>query len=242
MNSTKVFFRLTLLTVVAFFSSCVFYFDGTIGSGNIIEEEIIAGNFNSVNLASSADVKIVKGNRLEVFLSDYENLIEFWDIKVVNNTLTVQTKPFTSISNTKALVTVVIPENLYALKVSGSGDIEVLDSFEMLEEAVIAGSGKISCDVPTDYDALKLAISGSGSINLTGNVLNLKTTTSGSGKFYLSGLVADEVTCIVSGSGNTYVNVLEYLDVMISGSGDVYYSGNPLIDVQATGSGKLRHQ
>jgi hypothetical protein len=242
MGSQKKVLSTLLLIVVVLFSSCAYYFEGTIGSGNIVKEEIIVGNFNSINLAASADVEIVKGSKLEVTLSDYENLIDLWDIKVVNNTLIVQTKPFTSISNTKALVTVVIPENLYELKVTGSGEIAVLDSFEMLEEAAISGSGKISGNVPTEYNALKLNISGSGSIALKGKVSNLKTTTTGSGKFYLSDLEAKEVICTVSGSGNTYVNALEYLDVLISGSGDVYYSGNPIIEVQATGSGRLRHQ
>lgn len=242
MNSGKSFLSTLLLAVAVFFCSCSYYFEGTIGTGQIVKEEIVVGNFNTVNLASSADVQIVKGSKLEVTLSDYENLIDLWDIKVVNNTLVIQTKPFTSMSNTKALVTVVIPENLYELKVSGSGEIEVLDSFQMLEEAAISGSGKITCDVPAEYEALKLSISGSGSIDLTGKTLNLKTIVTGSGKFYLSDLEAKEVICTVSGSGNTYVHALDYLDVLISGSGDVYYSGNPIVDVQATGSGRLRHQ
>lgn len=242
MKSEKKVLSVLLLAAAMLLASCTYYLESTIGTGKIVSQEIPVENFTAINLASSADVEIVKGSKLEVTLSDYNNLIDLWDIEVENHTLMIQTKPHTSISNSKAMVRLVLPDNLYELKICGSGDIKVLDSFAMLEEAAISGSGSINCKQPTNYDELKLSIMGSGSLYLKGTASSLKTITTGSGEMYLSDMDAKEVFCTATGSGNTYVNAMDYLNVLISGSGDVYYSGNPVVDVQATGSGRLRHQ
>lgn len=239
----KSFFKsLLLLSVVAMFSSCVFYVDGSVGKGSIVEQNFNVSSFNAIETSSSADVTVVKGDSLQVTLSDYENLIEFWDVKVLNNSLIIRTKPFSSLVNSRAKVTVVIPDELYQVAVSGSGDIELNSAFNSLEKASISGSGSIKGNVNAAYSKLNLTISGSGSFNFLGTAEELKAITTGSGRMYLSDLVANDATCTVSGSGNMYVHALNSLKVVITGSGNVVYSGNPLIDVHASGSGNVKHQ
>jgi hypothetical protein len=46
-----------------------------------------------------------------------------------------------------------------------------------------------------------------------------------------------EVT--ISGSGDAFTRVSEELSGLISGSGNIYVSGNPLIKVRVTGSGRV---
>jgi len=241
MNKKKLLQHFMIMPILALFSSCVLYVDGTVGEGRIVETSYNVSSFNAIENASSAEVTVSKGDSLKVILSDYENLIELWDVKVVNNKLLIQTKPFTSIVNSKVKVTVILPTELYNVKISGSGDVKLTSPFQGLNSGEVSGSGAINSDVTTNYDKLNLKISGSGSFSLTGHVNELKAITTGSGKMFLAGLVAKSAECTISGSGNMYVNAQESLKATIIGSGDIIYSSNPIIDIQASGSGSLRH-
>ncbi len=242
MNTKSILKTLLALSISAMMSSCSMIFDGVTGRGLIVGEYIDVTEFYAVDASSSAAVVIVRGDSFEVTLTDYENLLDYWDVKVVNNTLTIRTRPFTSMMNSKAKVTVVMPGELKQLRISGSGNITLDSGFPELEKASISGSGIIRSNVASDYDILVLEITGSGSINLTGTADEVKATTSGSGRMNLNDLTTRRMNCSISGSGNMYVHVTEKLEAAISGSGDIIYSGNPLIDVKSSGSGRLRHR
>lgn len=231
-----------MLSLIAVCSSCVLFIDGVVGKGQIVQENIPVTQFNTILASSSAEVTVVEGTTFEVSLSDYENLIEYWDIKVVENTLLIQTKPFSSLVNSKAKVAIVMPAELKEVKLAGSGSIKLNDAFPTVEKASVSGSGDITGNVSTAYNILTLGISGSGSISFSGTAEELKAVTSGSGNMKLSGLQAKNATCTITGSGSMYVSVVEQLKAVVSGSGSVIYSGNPTVDVQITGSGKVRHK
>jgi hypothetical protein len=240
--NTKNLFRSIILLFVTFVStSCIFFADGIVGKGTIIAEHVAVTNFSAIESTSSADVEITKGETLEVILSDYENLLDYWDIKVINNTLVLQTKPFSSLVNTRAKVTIVMPDELYKARVAGSGDIALNSQFDSLEKVTIMGSGSFNGNANAVYSNLNLSISGSGNINLKGSADDLKTKTLGSGKMRLSQLTAQHVDCTISGSGDVYLDVENTLKATILGSGDIYYSGRPIIDIYGAGSGKLIH-
>lgn len=238
-NLSKIYL---VLSFAAMFSSCVFNVDGSVGKGPVVEQSYQVTSFSVIETSSSADVTVVKGDSLQVTLSDYENLIEFWDVKVLNNSLIIRTKPFTSLINSRAKVTVVMPNELYRVAVSGSGTIDLNSAFNTLEKATISGSGNINGNVNTVYSKLNLTISGSGSFNFIGSTQELKAVTTGSGRMNLNDLEANDAVCTISGSGNMYVHAKDSLKVVITGSGNVVYSGNPLIDVNASGSGSLKHR
>jgi hypothetical protein len=198
--------------------------------------------FTAIKSTASAGVVVERGEDLKVILSDYENLVEYWDIEVINNALVVKTKPNTSMMNSKALVTVVLPGNLYDLSLAGSGFIKLESAFGELRKAIISGSGYIKAIENAEYDNLDFIISGSGDISMAGSAQSVKALTSGSGRMYLSDLQAKQVNCVLSGSGNMYVNATEILKVLISGSGSVEYSGTPLLDTTITGSGRVKYK
>jgi hypothetical protein len=237
MNTKNYFYSVVMVFVTLFYTSCSIV--GEVGKGDILTQKCDVTTFTSVEVTSSADVKITTGDSFEVILSDYENLLDLWDIQVVNNTLVVQTKPNTSIFNSRAKVSIVMPDQLQSATVSGSGNIELNSAFPNFNKAGISGSGNISGNVNTVFSNLNLRISGSGNINLKGTADELKALTSGSGNMYLSELFVQDAECTIAGSGDLYVNVEKSLFATISGSGNIIYSGNPVIDVSDSGSGKL---
>lgn len=237
LNFRKLFYVLPL-----FLFSCINIVDGTVGQGRIVSQNVAVSSFNTVENASSAKVEIVKGESFLVELSDYENLIELWDIKVINNRLLIQVKPFSSLVNTHAYVRITMPDELYDVKTAGSGNVELNAAFTNLSKVTVSGSGSVYANQSTDYADLILNISGSGNINMSGTVGKLNTTTAGSGKMYLDDLLANEAACMVAGSGNVYLLVDVKLNAVIVGSGNVYYSGNPVLNVTDTGSGNVRRK
>ena len=242
MNKKHFLNALVLFALILTVTSCSPSVFGAVGRGSIVDEPIAVTPFTSVVTSASADVTITTGDSLQVVLSDYENLIELWEVKVENNQLVIETKPFTSLINSKAKVTIVMPATLKEAKIAGSGNIDLNSPFPLLEKCVISGSGNITGHAITSYADLTLTISGSGSFDFVGSANAVKATTSGSGKMHLENLIANDVTCIISGSGNMYVYAHNSLDATITGSGNIIYSGNPTVNVKTSGSGTVHHQ
>lgn len=242
MNKKHFLHSIILFTLILTATSCSPSLFGAVGRGSIVDEPIAVTPFTAVVTSASADVTITTGDSLQVILSDYENLIELWEVKVENNQLVIETKPFTSLINSKAKVTIVMPATLKEAKIAGSGNIDLNSPFPLLEKCVISGSGNITGHAITSYTDLTLTISGSGSFDFVGTANAVKATTSGSGKMHLENLIANDVTCIISGSGNMYVYAHNSLDATITGSGNIIYSGNPTVNVKTSGSGTVRHE
>lgn len=242
MNKKHFLHSIILFTLILTATSCSPSLFGAVGRGSIVDEPIAVTPFTAVVTSASADVTITTGDSLQVILSDYENLIDLWEIKVENNQLVIETKPFTSLINSKAKVTIVMPATLKEVKIAGSGNIDLNSPFPLVEKCIISGSGNITGHAITNYTDLTLTISGSGSFNFVGTANRVKATTTGSGKMYLSNLVANDVRCLISGSGNMYVHAQNSLNATITGSGNIIYSGNPTVDVKTSGSGSVRHE
>lgn len=232
---------LPILVIVLFIStSCIFDLNAISGKGNIVTENRQASNFTSIELQSSANVEIVKGTSFKVSVSDYENIIQYLSIEVVDSRLIIKKKPFTvNLWNSKAKVVVTLPDPLYSVKLSGSGNMKVNSTFNDLGFLILSGSGNIEVNNDCRLNKLEAQISGSGNINAIGSVQELNSQISGSGNIRFSQLKAKTATCTISGSGNMYVFIEERLEAYLSGSGDIVYSGTPQVNTHKSGSGRV---
>lgn len=210
------------------------------GSGTIVSRVVKVSNFNSVSLSSSADVQIIKGNSFSVILTDYENLLDVHTFTLSGGVLQIGTKPNTSINNSRARIKITLPEPLYSVKISGSGDVNI-GNFNTLKEIAIAGSGDVKSVANNSYRSLDIKVSGSGDIELRGKAENLSVSLSGSGDIDLQKLRSQNVDCRVMGSGDVDVYAEKNLKVNVSGSGDVTYAGSPrVVEKIVQGSGSVR--
>jgi hypothetical protein len=100
------------------------------------------------------------------------------------------------------------------------------------------GSSEISA-AALNGDALTVIVSGSGDVELAGNVDRQEVLVSGSGSYLGGDLSSAVATVTVSGSGDATVHATEQLDVTITGSGEVGYVGTPQLTQQIRGSGDL---
>jgi hypothetical protein len=237
----KTFLFLPVMVFVLVVStSCIFDLNAITGKGSIVTENRNAKDFTSIELQTAADVEIVKGNSFSVSASDYENLIQYLVVEVIDNRLIIKKKPNSPNSwNSKAKVMVTLPDPLYSMKLSGSGNMRVRSAFNDLGVLALSGSGNIELKSDCRLKKLEAQISGSGNMYGTGTVEDLYTKISGSGNIHFADLKAKSGNCTVSGSGNVYVFVENRLDAYLSGSGDIVYSGTPSVNSHKSGSGHI---
>lgn len=244
MKAKDLFLPSVMVFMLFLGTSCFSNWNVISGSGSIVTEPRSAKNFTSIELQTAADVEIVKGDTFSVSVSDYENIIRYLTVEVVDNRLIIAKEDYTiNLWNSRAKVIVTLPDPLYSLKLSGSGNMKVRSAFNDLQFLILSGSGNIELDCNCQLNKLEAQVSGSGNLNATGaaTVQDLYTKVSGSGNIRLGQMKAKNANCTVSGSGNMYVLVGDKLDAFVSGSGDIVYSGNPVVNSHLSGSGHI-HQ
>jgi hypothetical protein len=107
-------------------------------------------------------------------------------------------------------------------------------------EVSVSGSSQVTLADPVRERDFEVHISGSGSVNASGQVEQLDVHVSGSGNARLAALEARRGDLSVSGSGRVDVEAVEEAEVGISGSGQVRINGRPRALAQSiSGSGQL---
>ncbi|MDP4238238.1 MAG: head GIN domain-containing protein [Bacteroidota bacterium] len=243
MKTKRLLLPALIAVLLCFCISCFSEWNGISGKGSLATETRNVKNFTSIELQTAANVEIVKGNAFSVNVSDYKNLLQYLKVEVVDNRLIIKRQPFSvNLSNSKAKVIITMPDPLYSLKLSGSGNIKVRSAFTDMQSLVLSGSGNVEFDGDCKLNKLDVKISGSGNIAASGSVQNLYVKISGSGNLLFSQLKAKNGNCAISGSGNMHVMIENKLEASVSGSGDIIYSGNPSVKSNVSGSGHVKHQ
>jgi Putative auto-transporter adhesin, head GIN domain len=103
----------------------------------------------------------------------------------------------------------------------------------------ISGSGSVNVS-KLATPSLSSKISGSGTMTANGTADNQDLDLSGSGRYRAEQLIGKRVKVAISGSGSADVHATEVLDIQMSGSGTLSYTGNPpQITQEISGSGKV---
>lgn len=236
----KNFSVLIIILASAFILTSCSKWLGIAGTGNLVSESITATDFQNIEVLNQANIQVIKGDTFLVQASDYQNLIRYLNVAVTNHTLVVSTSPSnTLLFNSKASVTITIPDSLKLIESAGSGNIVISSPFKDMNTLIMTGSGSIAIEGNLNLKALNAALIGSGNLTASGTVTTLTAVNSGSGNINFGSLNAGVSNCSVAGSGNIYTLATDSLKTDISGSGNVYYSGNPVILTNITGSGKV---
>lgn len=232
------------------------------GRGAQTTEIRVVPSFESVELKGSNDVKILKSSdgSFEVKVDEYSNLQAYIITEVVNNQLIIRTKDNICLRNSVGVITVKMPEPLYSVVLSGSGNIDIEGIFSSITTVSLSGSGNISNNEICHSNSLNMVLGGSGNINfgslysqnanillsgsgnidLTGSGSNYNCQLTGSGNISAYNFATSDAVCSLTGSGNIEVNAQTSLNATLSGSGDIRYTGTPAITQNVTGSGSVR--
>ncbi len=191
------------------------------GNGNIVKHSFDVTAFDEITMSLSATVLFTVSNEYSCTVSIDENLLEFLSFRVDEDELILgTTKRGQELSwNPTEFVVEVSAPSLEEIKLTGSGNVEVLNSLRA--------------------DELEVKVSGSGNVSVgSGSIRKMKVNISGSGSVeaYCDISVLDAK---ISGSGNFTANVGTNLFYNISGSGNIYYYGAPSLKGKKAGSGSL---
>jgi hypothetical protein len=206
------------------------------GNGKMATRTAKFTEITAINLAISADVKLVNDSTGTVKIEGESNIIEAILLEQKGTSLRISSEP--CFSSNKP-ITITIPMNRVSdLQINGSGSITTLSKMKASDlELNINGSGDIDVDV--DAGNVLSEINGSGNIILKGAAQRHKIEVNGSGDVNAENFPTGNVGITVNGSGDCKVMATTALAIKIRGSGSVYYSGAPDISSDIKGSGSL---
>ncbi len=211
------------------------------GSGNIVSKNITVENFSEIELKSYGNIKIYKGDQLTVSVSDYENLVDYHNIKVASGRLIITTEPDNvSFSNSKATFIITTNGSLNGIHLNGAGNIEIMSEFSNLQQLSITGSGNITACADLVTDKLNISIKGAGDINAKGSTTDLTANIFGTGNVYLRNMLAQNATCTIAGTGQIVVHAVANLNAAIRGIGNIEYYGSPKLQSSISGIGQIK--
>lgn len=213
-------------------------------AANTRETRTVAA-FSSVGLGGSMHVVLRQGSPQKVEAEGNAEDLAHLETTVSNGRLRINLKKESGLSwyNTKGPITVYVTmPTINALVVSGSGSIKAADGIrgEKLDLAV-SGSGSVQLTSVT-ADKITSSISGSGSIQAAGTAADQDISISGSGNMQAPKLQSKTCSVRVSGSGVCRVYASSTLDARIAGSGNVFVMGNPKVSSSVAGSGRVRQE
>jgi len=249
---------LAIVLVTVSMTSCWDFPIMITGTGPIVTQEFDVASFDKVEAATVIDVDIVQGDSIKVVAEGNENIMNYLEIKVVNNKLRVDLV-HGSFGNFDMKVYVTMPTvseieiestgDIYAEGFTGLRSLKVKSSstgkfssdgiFDIAGDLNIVSSstGSISLDVNCqDIDA---RISSTGSVTIAGNCTFQTIDLNSTGNYNAYELVSKECVVESSGTGDAKVNVSDDLDVTIRSVGNVYYKGNPRININDSSIGDL---
>ena len=209
------------------------------GNGDVTTITRSTDSYDGLKAAGPMDFRLVQGKEGEISIKGDANLMEYIVTEVKNNNLVVKVKDGYNLKPSQTIVITVPYESINYVSLAGSGDIKnsgtiKADNFKV----ALAGSGDINLKVASQ--SVESSIAGSGDIELKGSTTDLTVKIAGSGDFDGKALESTNVTAKITGSGSANVVCNGELKARITGSGDVNYSGKPTNkDTKITGSGSV---
>ncbi len=231
-------FGIFILFVITMISCDEWLNDRIEGNNHVVYKTRDISAFNEVVSTGNFDVKIVIADSTSLIVQAEENLFPFIMTTVRGQKFYAEVKDDYQIDNNQPIKIFLSTPNLEGVMLTGSGII-VCDSLTTdLLSAEITGSGRIEFSKVIAKDVIG-DIPGPGEIFISGEADKSEFYISGSGNIQCLDLHQTYCYSNISGSGNIYTYVIEYLEVDISGSGSVYFSGSPEIDSYISGSGQV---
>ncbi len=234
----------------------------TRGSGNLKTESRPVSGITAVELDTSGDLTLSRGETESLTIEAEDNLLPLLTSDVNGGTLKLATKPGSGLSATKPIKYTLVVKNLASLVLNASGSITAADltggdkfvvensgSGDISLAAVSAGNTTVNVSgsgalTITNLISTKTAvkIDGSGNARVAGTTTDQNVNISGSGDFNADKLASKTAVITTNGSGSATVQVSDTLNATISGSGDIIYIGSPTVTQKDDGSGKITQQ
>jgi hypothetical protein len=211
----------------------------TQGSGNVITEERDVSGFDQVNMSGFGEMIITQGNDESLTIETDDNLMQFIETEVRNNTLYLEFTENTIPDPSDTIAYHLTLIDLEALELSGAGEFSIQSLDTPRLEITFSGAGRIDLD-SLNTDELTVQISGAGDVNLAGKVSVQEVNIEGAGQYLASDLESDQASVKIEGVGKATIWAHDSLDIRVDGAGNVEYYGSPTVNQNIQGGGSIR--
>lgn len=193
------------------------------------------GPFQRLEISGAADVRLLQGERDEVFVAGDENVQKSVELELRGNRLEIQPSGGWKFWRSSRLQLEVTVRQLEQLELSGASDLHAPGPFRAGRLSIgISGSGLARFD-DLRADSLRFAVSGAGDGQLRGQVRSLALQVSGKGKLLAEQLRSETASVAISGVGQANLWVTRSLSINVSGVGTVDYWGSPQVSRASSG-------
>lgn len=219
-----------LLIAVALFilSSCDDFMGKRVrGSGNLKTEERDFSSFKNLEVSSSFNVYISKGDFKPVKIEGDDNLLGYIEVKQEGDLLIIKNRDGFNLRGTHELKVYVTAPVFNSITLSGAGDIKSENKISSSENLELSLSGAGNIDMDVDVPKFKADISGAGSMYIKGQTKDVDLGVSGVGSAHCFDLMSENASAEVSGVGSADVYASVKLDAQVTGVGSIHYKGNP---------------
>ena len=196
--------------------------------------------FDGVVVDGSGQVRIVQGDRDEVFVPGDANAQESVDVRLSGGRMRINLPGSWKFwNNGNGAQVEVRVRHLRRLTLSGANDVIAPGPISGDQLTIsMAGSGVARFD-QLQVGRLNFDISGAGEGQLSGKVDQLHLSLSGKGKIAAEQLRTTSADVSISGVGNAALWTVHDLRVQISGAGHVDYWGQPTLRKSISGFGSV---
>ena len=198
------------------------------------------GPFDNVVVDGSGQVRLVQGDRDEVFVPGDEHAQEDVDIRLQGTRIRIDLPGSWKFwNNGNGAQVEVRVRHLSRLTLSGANDVLAPGPISGDQLTIsMAGSGLARFD-QLQVARLNFDVSGAGEGQLAGKVDSLRLSVSGKGKIGAEQLRAGTADVSISGVGNATLWTISDLKVQISGAGHIDYWGQPTVRKTISGFGSV---
>ncbi|MBB5203807.1 hypothetical protein HNQ51_001100 [Inhella inkyongensis] len=199
------------------------------------------GAFDSLSFTGSALVRLMQGERDEVFVEGDEAVQREVYLMLRGNQLTVRTTgSWMFWRAAERLRLQVTARNLRQISISGAAQLHAPEPFHVEElEIGISGSGLVRFD-QLQARVLRFDVTGSGDAQLSGSTDELDIRASGRSDVQAEQLLARQAKVRYSGVGKARLWVQDKLNVRINGIASVDYWGEPQLERKVLGLGGVK--
>ena len=233
----KILIWIFLIAGTLFSTSCIFIDSSVKGNGKVVEEKRKAGKFDAIKVSRGMNVYISQGNENRILVKADENLLEFIETDIDNNTLKISTSQgIRKASSKKVFVTVREIKSIRSL--AGSN----VFSETQLNAKDLALSGSAGSNIKVDVNAENLDVSASAGSNvkISGNANSFVGKASAGSNIKAEDLKTTDCDVKTSSGANIWIHVSDELLANANSGGNIFYFGNPEhIDVSSSSGGNI---
>lgn len=193
------------------------------------------GPFERLEVAGSANVKLVQGDKDEIFIVGGSDIQRSVEVSLSGDRVLIKPTGTWKFWNNTRLQIDVEMRHMTQLVLSGSSDLHAPGPVKAEQLKIyISGAGMARFD-ELHCEQLGFHISGAGEGQLRGKVRELALSVSGKGKLQAEELQTQKAGVSISGIGSAALWVIDDLRVGVSGIGSVDYWGKPNLRRSSSG-------